>query len=182
MRRRSHKRREMDVEYEEKKASLSLTQVGNPPPPPPRDWDCSACNEDLDPDQLITHEGDANLRLLALQGSILRLYASISSFSLQCWSGSSYQKQFGHMRTRIRNLGSFTMRRNCLSCLFDGLKKISDIFLLLTNGSKRTGICLCLWSADKLLSLFMSIEPVVPKILLLLDMYCIVSTVLVFLG
>jgi hypothetical protein len=27
MRRRSHKRREMDVEYEEKKASLSLTQV-----------------------------------------------------------------------------------------------------------------------------------------------------------
>jgi hypothetical protein len=29
MRRRSHKRREMDVEYEEKKASLSLTQVRN---------------------------------------------------------------------------------------------------------------------------------------------------------
>ena len=27
--RRSHKRREMDVEYEEKKASLSLTQVKN---------------------------------------------------------------------------------------------------------------------------------------------------------
>lgn len=27
MRRRSHKRREMDVEYEEKKSSLSLTQV-----------------------------------------------------------------------------------------------------------------------------------------------------------
>ena len=27
MRRRSHKRREMDVEYEEKKASLSLTQI-----------------------------------------------------------------------------------------------------------------------------------------------------------
>ena len=27
--RRSHKRREMDVEYEEKKASLSLTQVRN---------------------------------------------------------------------------------------------------------------------------------------------------------
>ena len=27
MRRRSHKRREMDVEYEEKKSNLSLTQV-----------------------------------------------------------------------------------------------------------------------------------------------------------
>ncbi len=151
MRRRSHKRREMDVEYEEKKASLSLTQVGNPPPPPcflnmhmgnflgtwrlPNLW-----LFDGNIKSRITHEGDVNLRKLPTDPPRLHFEPPRSSrlrseprkplnFDFNAepdpafhWygsgCGSSFQKQLGSMRTRIRNPGSYTMRLHCLILSF----------------------------------------------------------------